>query len=54
MVIFKNVIDEFIARGVIIVKQKTVYVRRYVRFRFAKLENVRDHWRSLPRNKRAF
>jgi len=27
---------------------KTVFVRAYVRFRFGKLENVCQHWRSHP------
>lgn len=49
-----NVIDDLIARGVIIVKQKTVHVRRYVRYRFLKWENVHEHWRSLPRGKSWF
>jgi hypothetical protein len=27
---------------------KNVFVRAYVRFRFGKLENVCQHWRSAP------
>jgi hypothetical protein len=27
---------------------KTVFVRAYTRFRFGKLENVCQHWRSHP------
>ncbi|RZT04139.1 hypothetical protein EV582_5021 [Duganella sp. BK701] len=29
-------------------KVKTVFVRQYIRFRFGRLENVCQHWRSLP------
>jgi len=29
-------------------KARTVFVRAYVRFRFGKLENVCQHWRSHP------
>ncbi len=27
---------------------KSVFVNPYVRFRFGRLENVRQHWRSHP------
>jgi hypothetical protein len=29
-------------------KRKTVHVRAYVRYRFGKLEDVCQHWRSAP------
>ena len=29
-------------------RPKDVFVRMYTRFRFNKLENVRQHWRSHP------
>lgn len=29
-------------------RAKTVFVHRYVRFRFGRLEHVRQHWRSPP------
>lgn len=29
-------------------RPKVVFVRAYVRFRFARLERVRAHWRSRP------
>lgn len=29
-------------------KPESVFVRTYVRFRFGKLENVCEHWRSHP------
>ncbi|CAJ0783367.1 hypothetical protein R8510_05123 [Ralstonia chuxiongensis] len=29
-------------------RAKDVFVRPYVRIRFGKLENVRQHWRSSP------
>ena len=29
-------------------KPKNVFVRMYLRFRFGKLERVRQHWRSHP------
>lgn len=30
-------------------KEKSVFVRAYVRFRFGRMENVCQHWRSYPR-----
>jgi hypothetical protein len=30
-------------------KAKNVFVRRYTRFRFGRIENVCQHWRSYPR-----
>ena len=30
-------------------KHKDVHVRRYTRRRFGRMENVRQHWRSRPR-----
>jgi hypothetical protein len=32
----------------LISKTKSVFVHAYVRFRFGKLENVCQHWRSMP------
>lgn len=29
-------------------KLKSVFVRPYIRFRFGRLENVCQHWRSWP------
>lgn len=29
-------------------RQKTVFVREYVRLRFGRLEHVCQHWRSRP------
>ena len=29
-------------------KPKSVFVRTYTRLRFGKIENVCQHWRSLP------
>jgi len=29
-------------------RTKSVFVRAYVRFRFGRIENVCQHWRSLP------
>lgn len=28
--------------------ERTVFVRHYVRLRFGRQEDVRQHWRSLP------
>lgn len=47
-------IDDLIARGVIVINYKPVHVRGYDRNRFGKQEYVCQHWRSLPRGKRAF
>lgn len=46
-----NVIEKLIAQGVIIVRQKCVHVRKYVRIRLGNKEYVREHWRSLPYRK---
>ncbi len=35
-------------------KPKSVYVRRYDRRRFGRMENVRQHWRSRPFQYRLF
>lgn len=51
---YKNFIDELIARGVIVVNNKPVHVREYYRDRLMKREHVREHWRSLPRGKSWF
>ncbi len=29
-------------------KRKSVFVRAYIRLRFGRIENVRQHWRSHP------
>lgn len=49
-----TVIDELIARGVIIIRNKQVHVCKYTRTRFGNKEYVREHWRSWPCQRRIF